>query len=110
MVVSTLNMWTAGHSTDRRFSTKEPSRMKRHCILLSALLPVLAGCGSDAIDVAGQVIYSDGPPLPGAKVKVGTKGIVTTGPDGTFSVRSVEAPYDLTAVSADGAIARVFVG
>jgi len=84
--------------------------MKRHCIVACVLLPVLAGCGNDTVDLNGQVNYSDGNPLPGAKVKVGSKAVVTTGADGKFSVGSVEVPYDLSAVAPDGSTARIFVG
>jgi hypothetical protein len=93
--------------------------MKVSSLAVAAVLVALTGCGRSSagagqggpLDVAGQVIFQlNGGAVPGAKVKVGNKAIVTTSPDGKFSVRSVSNPYDITVVSPDGSVAAVYAG
>jgi len=78
---------------------------------LSAMLVTLGACGGP-IDVRGQVTYlfNDGAPVANARVKVGSKAVVTTDADGRFAVSSVDTPYDVTAVAQDGSVAEIYLG
>src|SRR4051812_26646630 len=100
-------------------SSQEHYHMKVSSLAVAAVLVALTGCGRSSagagqggpLDVAGQVIFQlNGGAVPGAKVKVGNKAVVTTSPEGKFSVRSVSNPYDITVVSPDGSVAAVYAG
>jgi len=75
-----------------------------------AFASVLVACGNSPAGGTGRVEYQiNGGPVAGAKVKV-NGSITTTGADGRFSVGGGGSSYDVTAVSADGRTAAVYVG
>ncbi|MFL5438005.1 MAG: hypothetical protein ACJ79W_02495, partial [Myxococcales bacterium] len=78
--------------------------------MVFVLLGVMA-CGDSPPGIAGRIEYQfNGGPVSGAKVKVGNGPVVTTDPGGRFLVQAPGGPYDVTAVSADGSSAAVYVG
>src|SRR5438270_8617318 len=86
-------------------------RMKVASVAMAAVLVQLTACGDAPPRGTGRVEYQfNGGPVSDAKVKVGNGSIVTTGAEGRFSVEAGGGPYDVTAVSADGRTAAVYVG
>ncbi len=93
--------------------------MKGQSIAFMAVIAVVSACGGSKPggsvpgtpqDLTGLVVNYNGGPVSGAKVKVGSRAIVTTGADGSFAVQGVNAPYDIAVASADGSAAAVYSG
>jgi hypothetical protein len=75
--------------------------MKRKSSLAFAGIAAgLSACGgnSPAGKRIGLVVNGSGGPVSGAKVKVASQTVVTTGADGTFSLQGVVTPYDIAVV------------
>src|SRR5258708_4360457 len=85
-------------------------KTRKASLVLTTAVALLACHGSPSGSNTGLVVNGSGGPVSGARVRVASRAIATTGADGAFNWQGVAAPYDVAVVSANGTAAAVYVG